>query len=81
MTTPRLKADEGMRIRMSGNSAVPMRVVEASCGLNAGHWFCAQHDEHFANNWQWWDHCETDLAEGATRFAVWVCNEHGPEVP
>jgi len=71
------KAESGQRIGISGNHVMAMQVVEDSCGTNGGHWFCGVHDEHFANNMQWWNHCD----EGTEHLAVWMCHEHGPEVP
>jgi len=72
-------ADEGQRIRVSGNRVVAMQVVETACAnKDGGHWFCGVHDEHFPNNMSWWSHVDADPRK---HLAVWMCHEHGPEVP
>ena len=72
-------AKEGQSIRESGNHVVVMQTVKAACdNKENGHWFCGTHDEHFLNNMQWWNHIDADPL---SHLGVWVCHDHGLEVP
>lgn len=54
--------------------------AKAACddaGLH-GHWGCVTHDEQFGNNVQAIAHEDDDTIQ---HVAVWLCDEHGPEVP
>jgi len=53
----------------------PMVVAQA-CEKNRGLWHCITHDESFQNNFQKDSHIHT-----GKHCLVWVCFDHGPEVP
>ena len=52
-------------------------VVKAACqDKTKGHWYCATHREHFANQFM------KDVHIGTSRHRmVWICHEHGAEQP
>lgn len=47
------------------------------CDLGAGTWGCITHKELFRNNLEASSHEDDDAEHGV----VWLCDEHGPEVP
>lgn len=51
-------------------------LVSAKCDTNRGSWYCITHSTGFRNQ------LEKDSHIGRGRHQlVWVCLEHGPEVP
>lgn len=52
-------------------------VVQAACrDKTNGHWYCATHREHFANQFM----KDVHISQGKHRLA-WICHEHGVEQP
>ena len=54
------------------------QTVQPACLSNDGHWYCVEHSEGFPHNMAATSHYSKH--EAACLF-VWVCHEHGLEVP
>jgi hypothetical protein len=50
--------------------------VKSTCGSGGGRWACANHREMFQNNME----KDAHIYDGV-HVLVWICAEHGPEVP
>lgn len=58
-------------------NATRQHVVKPRCDLNDGRWGCVTHQTMFANNLAASIHEE----DPHRHVVVWLCDEHGPEVP
>jgi hypothetical protein len=71
------KVEENELVWMPAGGPGPSNVRAVSkCELNTGYWYCATHQEGFANQLQKDIHIMTNKHRLA-----WVCFEHGVEVP
>lgn len=76
------KATEGDTVKLTHGPygdelAVPLVVKTGpSCSSNDGRWGCLTHNVLFDNQFQ----KDTHINRGRHRM-VWICAEHGPEVP
>ena len=52
-------------------------VVEPSCGGKSGSWLCITHETVFENQFM----KDTHISDGKVHVMVWICPEHGPEIP
>lgn len=68
-----LSVEAGATIKADG---AVWEVKPACAEKNKGHWFCATHGRHFANQLEKDGHIHTGKHE-----LVWVCHAHGFEQP
>jgi hypothetical protein len=54
-------------------------IVGPACEKNRGVWHCITHDETFHNQFQKDSHI--DNRNPGKHCLVWICYDHGPEVP
>jgi hypothetical protein len=56
--------------------------IQPSCATEGGsapggQWYCVTHQEGFRNNLEISSHVQ----DGGDHTTMWICSEHGPEVP
>ena len=71
--------DRVKRIEKGTNIVIKGATLEVGvpCNTDNGQWYCETHPEGFANNLE----KDIHIHGGSEHVLVWVCKEHGPEVP